>query len=207
MKRVKLHFYLSMFLATLSLFSVGFASWVVSDNAIASTSGMIVVDDVLRHNDYITCGSGGITKFSYFKTGFVDKEGNISTTGNIKTNLTIKIENCQDKFKDCNTLEVHLSLESKDISVFNSPENILLTVEIKNGEDIIATSSSGILDNMHLAIFDISGFQSLNDDIELSVVYTFTILNQDYYTTQIYPILLQNSFNFVLSAKLTGKAV
>jgi len=206
MKRIKLHFYLSMFLATLSLFSVGFASWVASDNAIVSTSGMIVVDDVLRHNNYITCGSGCITKFSYFKTGFVDENGNISTTGTIKTDLTIKIDNCKNKFADCNTLEVNLNLESEFISIFNNP-GISLSVEIKNGDQTIATSSAGILDNMHLAIFDISNFQDLEEDVELNVVYTFTIIDQEYYTNTVYDALLQNKFNFVLSAKLTGKVV
>ena len=58
--------------------------------------------------------------------------------------------------------------------------------------------------------------------ITLKVVYTFTVINTvdtpyteyykgapyaNYFASTIYPVLLRENFNFVLSAKLTGKVV
>ena len=206
MKKVKLTYYLVMLLALISLVSVGFASWSVTDDFSTSTSGMIVVEDVMKANDYIVCDSSNVTKFGFFKTGFVDSVGKISNIGTISTTLTINIDNCKKKFSDCNTLEIDLSLESEHLSIFNSVGNLEMSVELKNGENVITTNNTSG-NKIYLSIFDLSGFKSLYNEVTISVVYTFEIKNNEYYTTTVYPILLRETFNFVLSAKLTGKVV
>ena len=130
MRRIKMKFYLVMFLATLSLISVGFASWVASEGMTAYTSGMIVVDDVMKVNNYITCDSGNITKFGFFKTGFIDKNGNISTIGTIEAELSVNIKNCKSKFGNCNTLQVVLNLESESLEIFNVKDKLEMNIGI-----------------------------------------------------------------------------
>lgn len=205
MKKVKLTYYLVMLLSLISLVSVGFASWTVTDDFSTTASGMIVVDDVMKVNDYITCSSN-VNKFAFFKTGFVDETGKVSNVGTIETTLTVNIANCKKKFPECNTLEIDLSLESEYLSLFNSVGNLEMNVELKNGEDVITTTNTSG-DKLYLSIFDLSDFKSMADKITINVVYTFEIKNIEYFKTNVYPILLRQSFNFVLSAKLTGKVV
>lgn len=220
MKRNKVHFYLVMFLATLSLFSVGFASWVASEGMTTSTSGMIVVDDVMKVNNYITCDSGNITKFSFFKTGFIDSEGNISTIGTIETKLNVNIKNCKSKFGDCNTIAVVLNLESESLGKFNFENKLEMNigiseeyskVQIKVEEPTTNTKlystafSINYLDPEDASIIDFK--EIAEDTITISVVYTFEIKDAQYYTDEVYDELLKSNFNFILSAKLTGEVV
>lgn len=213
MKRNKVHFYLVMFLATLSLFSVGFASWVASEGMTTSTSGMIVVDDVMRYNEYITCSSGKITDFSYF--GFVDIEGNISTTGTLTTTVTVIMDTCNEEFNDCDTLEVNLILESDDLALLNN-DKIVFTPKVytiyegegseKNQELTGVNSSINPNDDtIYGLIFNLPLDES-TVDLELTLVYTFTIQENgfDYYSQTVYPALKDENFNFAITAKLTG---
>ena len=195
-----------MLLSLISLVSVGFASWTVTDDFSTTASGMIVVDDVMKVNDYITCDSSNLTKFGYFKSGFVNEKGEISNIGTIATSITINISNCKKKFPECNTLEIDLSLESKYLSLFNSVGNLEMNVELKNGEKVITTTNTSG-DKLYLSIFDLRNFKSMSDKVTINVVYTFEIKNIEYFKTNVYPTLLRQSFNFVLSAKLTGKVV
>ena len=206
MKKIKLTYYLVMLLSLISLVSVGFASWTVTDDFSTTASGMIVVDDVMKVNDYITCDSSNLTKFGYFKSGFVNENGEISNLGTIATSITINIANCKRKFNDCDTLEIDLNLESEYLSLFNSVDNLEMSVELKNGDDVITTTNTSG-DKLYLSIFDLRDFKSMSDKVTINVVYTFEIKNLEYFKTNVYPILLRQSFNFVLSAKLTGKVV
>lgn len=218
MRRIKIRFYLVMFLATLSLISVGFASWVASEGMTTSTSGMIVVDDVMQVNKYITCDSGNITKFGFFKTGFIDKNGNISTIGTIEAELTVNITNCKAKFSDCNTIAVVLNLESEYIETFNVVDklemgigiseeysNIQINVEEPTSNTKLHSTSFTInyLDTENASNIDFN--KITNETITISVVYTFTIKDKEYYTSTVYDALLKEEFNFILSAKLTGE--
>ena len=227
MKKVKLTYYLVMLLSLISLVSVGFASWTVTDDFSTTASGMIVVDDVMKVNDYITCSSN-VKKFGFFKTGFVDEAGKVSNVGTIETTLTVNIANCKKKFPECNTLEIDLSLESTNIGVFISEGNSTISLKISditNGNDKEIPINEDYLtssEKLFFAIIDINNFQSMASPITLKVVYTFTVINTidtpyteyykdapyaNYFASTIYPVLLRENFNFVLSAKLTGKVV
>lgn len=206
MKKIKMHSYLVIFLATLSLISVGFASWVASNGMTTSTDGMIVVEDVMRVNEYITCSSGDITKFDFFKTGFVigkDNEGKsiISTTGTITAKLSINIANCKAKFGDCNTLEIDLSLESDKIELFNSGTDASISFEISDNRFEIDENYKTV--SPYVKIMYLDNFNSISGDIEVTVTYIFTV-DQEYYKETIYPALLEDDFKFILSAKITG---
>lgn len=206
MKKIKMHSYLVIFLATLSLISVGFASWVASNGMTTSTNGTIIVEDVLKVNEYITCSSGDITNFSFFKTGFIigkDSDGKsiISTTGTITAKLSLNIENCKSKFSDCNTLEIDLSLESDYIALFNSGTDSSISFEISDNRFEI--DNEYITLSPYVKIMYLDNFNSISDDIEVTVTYTFKV-DQEYYKEKIYPALLEDDFKFILSAKITG---
>ena len=218
MRRIKMKFYLVMFLATLSLIRVGFASWVASEGMTTSTSGMIVVDDVMKVNNYITCDSGNITKFGFFKTGFIDSDGNISTIGTIETKLNVNIKNCKSKFGDCNTIAVVLNLESESLGIFNVENKLEMNIGISEEYSNVQIKVEEPTTNtkLHSTSFSINyldsedesniDFKNIdNDTITISVVYTFEIRDINYYTTTVYRELLENDFNFILSAKLTGE--
>ena len=203
MKGLKFRFYVVMILATLSLVSVGFASWIASESISESVNGLIVVEDVRKVNEYITCSSEDITMFRFFKTGFVNSDGSISTTGNITANLTIDLDTCGSEFSDCNTLEVQIDLMQENFALFNSQGNLTKTVIVKKGSETI-TSLTTTNETMCVTTFDVP---ITSGDVEIQVVYSFTIENLDYYKTNVYPKLLNDEFNFILSAKLTGKKV
>ena len=218
MRRIKMKFYLVMFLATLSLISVGFASWVASEGMTTYTSGMIVVDDVMKVNNYITCDSGNITKFGFFKTGFIDKNGNISTIGTIEAELSVNIKNCKSKFGNCNTLQVVLNLESESLEIFNAKDKLEMNIGISEEYSYVQIKVEEPTSNtkLHSTIFNINYFDSNdpsiidfneidNETITISVVYTFEIKNTQYYTDEVYDELLKSDFNFILSAKLSGE--
>ena len=203
MKGLKFRFYVVMILATLSLVSVGFASWIASESISESVNGLIVVEDVRKVNEYITCSSEDITMFRFFKTGFVNSDGSISTTGNITANLTIDLDTCESEFSDCNTLEVQIDLMQENFALFNSQGNLTKTVIVKKGSETIASLTT-TNETMCVTTFDVP---ITSGDVEIQVVYSFTIENLDYYKTNVYPKLLNDEFNFILSAKLTGKKV
>ncbi len=203
MKRIRLRYYLIILLATLSLTSVGFASWLVSDSATASTNGLILVEDVLKVNDYITCSSGDITSFKFFKTGFVTSDNSISTTGTITVNLSINLDECKKKFSDCNTIEVELDMIQENLAIFNSEGNISFQTKVMNGSAEI-TSKHTTNDTLSITEFDLENTSGV---MTVTIIYTFTIENVEYFKSTVYPHLLQEDFNFIMSAKLTGKEV
>ncbi len=206
MRRLRMQYFILIILSFMSIISVGFATWVTT-NDIAATdeiTGIIEVEDVLKSNDYITCETNQISKFGFFKTGFVDKDGNVSSIGKINIPIIINIENCKNKFKNCTALEIDLSFESKNLYLFNSENNLTLSMTVLKDELEIESSQTSNNTTL-LSIFDISNFNDLSNNITIYAIYNFQILNKDYFVNTIYPELLKEDFNFNLSARLSGK--
>ena len=84
MKSSKLKYYITMILISLSLISIGFASWTISNDVKIKDDSIIIVDDVMKYNDYL---SYTLTPFSYYKTGFVSNTGELRTIGADTVNL------------------------------------------------------------------------------------------------------------------------
>ena len=203
MKKIKLTYYLVMLLSLISLVSVGFASWSVTDNLETSVSGMIVVDDVMKVNDFIVCDSENVESFKYYKTGFV-KNGQISNVGTITASITVNIEKCKTTFKDSNTLVIELYLESDILPLLNSNE--ISTGVVINGTEINPGDKND--GKICFVIYELEDIDTISSNIiNLDVTYTFTIKegSNQYFADNVYPILLHDSFNFTLSARLTGE--
>ena len=202
MRGNKFKYYLVIILASLSLTSVGFASWIVSDTITESTSGLIIVEDVLKANDFITCSSEDITKFGFYKNGFLDADSNILTTGNVNALFTIDLDECKNEFKDCNTVAVEINMSQDNLYLFNSTK-LSMTIEVKQGESIISSRTTY---NNSLSVTSFS-LPITSGSVEVQITYIFEINDLEYFRNTIYPILLNEDFNFVLSAKLTGEKV
>ena len=92
MKSSKLKYYITMILISLSLISIGFASWTISNDVKIKDDSIIIVDDVMKYNDYL---SYTLTPFSYYKTGFVSNTGEADTVNlfnNADLPLTVSIK-------------------------------------------------------------------------------------------------------------------
>lgn len=50
MKSSKLKYYITMILISLSLISIGFASWTISNDVKIKDDSIIIVDDVMKYN-------------------------------------------------------------------------------------------------------------------------------------------------------------
>lgn len=209
MKKIKMHSYLVIFLATLSLISVGFASWVASNGMTASTSGMIVVEDVLKVNEYITCSSGDITEFSYF--GFIDNNGNISTSGKLTAKVTINMAKCKSEFSDCNSIEFNLVLFSENLSVFKNTDKMSFSASIFNtdneGNKTTKITSTGSTSDDGKE-YTLKFYMDNDSDMMLNLIleYNFEIEEDgfDYFSQTVYPILKEDAFSFSVMGKLTG---
>lgn len=215
MKSIKLRFYLVIFLAMVSLISVGFATWVATNEVITTAEGAVIVEDVLKTNNYITCSSEDITKFSYFDTGFVNDDGSISTTGSIVSIVNVNMDTCKVQFKDSDTLAIELALEYSELSLFKTDGMEMLVEVVELDEDnkpIITNTCVGCEEPLsnskkYITPLYIDDFKDLSGSVKIQITYTFKIIDMDYYQEKILPILRTEEFNFVVSARLTGAEV
>lgn len=198
MRKLRIQYSIFIILAFLSIMSVGFASWVTANDSSFSFNGSIVVDDIQDNNNYITCNNLKI--FKYFKTGFVDENNEIVKNGSISFDLVINNKNCKTKFTDSTDLEISLQLESNNLNLFHSD---IISMEVKKDN---ATQNPLLSSDQTICVLPITitNFKQERDTITLKIEYLFTITNLDEFSNTVYPILLTNDFNFVLSAKLTG---
>ena len=205
MSKIKLTYYLVILLSLISLVSVGFASWSITDDLSTDVSGMIVVDDVMKVNDYITCDSSNLTKFGYFKTGFVNENSEISNVGTITTSIVINADNCKKKFGDSDLLQIYLYLQSDYLSWFYN-DYMEMSIELKYKDNTTPISSTQVFDNeLHSTNFNVNISELNGSNITIDVIYTFRIIDNSYFSKYVYPILLRDNFNFILSAKLIGE--
>lgn len=198
MRRLRLQCTILIILACLSIISVGFASWVTANDTTFSFNGSIVVDDIQDNNNYITCNNLKI--FKYFKTGFVNENNEIVKNGSISFYLVINNKNCKAKFTDSTDLAISLQLESNNLNLFHSD---IISMEVKKDNEPQNPLLSFDQTICVLPI-KITNFKQEKDTITLKIEYLFTITNLNEFSNTVYPILLTNDFNFVLSAKLTG---
>lgn len=198
MRRLRLQCTILIILACLSIISVGFASWVTANDTTFSFNGSIVVDDIQDNNNYITCNNLKI--FKYFKTGFVNENNEIVKNGSISFYLVINNKNCKAKFTDSTDLAISLQLESNNLNLFHSD---IISMEVKKDNEPQNPLLSFDQTICVLPI-KITNFKQEGDTITLKIEYLFTITNLNEFSNTVYPILLTNDFNFVLSAKLTG---
>lgn len=124
----KFKIYLYIILCMISLVSVGFSSWTIYGLDEELVEQTITTDNVINSKDYITCTS--IESFDYSQYGYLDKNGRITSEGNIVVKYSINLKKCKELFSE-NSLVMILRLQYSD----NFRTNLNLFNEIKSTSD------------------------------------------------------------------------
>ena len=182
MKSSKLKYYITMILISLSLISIGFASWTISN-------------DVKIKDDSIT-----LTPFSYYKTGFVSNTGELTNDGIISVELVVNIDNCKTKFTS-SSLELELTLRTigaDTVNLFNNAD-LPLTVSINgtvlNDSQVTKNNTSAVT---KYVINDLS-----QSSLTLRFEYKLTKNDSLNFQEIIYNTFYNKEVYFGLSAKIT----
>lgn len=197
MKSSKLKYYITMILISLSLISIGFASWTISNDVKIKDDSIIIVDDVMKYNDYL---SYTLTPFSYYKTGFVSNTGELTNDGIISVELVVNIDNCKTKFTS-SSLELELTLRTigaDTVNLFNNAD-LPLTVSINgtvlNDSKVTKNNTSAVT---KYVINDLS-----QSSLTLSFEYKLTKNDSLNFQEIIYNTFYNKEVYFGLSAKIT----
>ena len=197
MKSSKLKYYITMILISLSLISIGFASWTISNDVKIKDDSIIIVDDVMKYNDYL---SYTLTPFSYYKTGFVSNTGELTNDGIISVELVVNIDNCKTKFAS-SSLELELTLRTigaDTVNLFNNAD-LPLTVSINgtvlNDSQVTKNNTSAVT---KYVINDLS-----QSSLTLSFEYKLTKNDSLNFQEIIYNTFYNKEVYFGLSAKIT----
>ena len=197
MKSSKLKYYITMILISLSLISIGFASWTISNDVKIKDDSIIIVDDVMKYNDYL---SYTLTPFSYYKTGFVSNTGKLTNDGIISVELVVNIDNCKTKFTS-SSLELELTLRTigaDTVNLFNNAD-LPLTVSINgtvlNDSQVTKNNTSVVT---KYVINDLS-----QSSLTLSFEYKLTKNDSLNFQEIIYNTFYNKEVYFGLSAKIT----
>lgn len=168
MKR-KYIIFLMYVLTSVCLFSIGFSSWTIVQNASVSTTGNIEASDMFNYDDFIYF-DGDIQGFKYCSTCFLNEDLSKSTyydsdldkefnRGTCTINLQLRTENCSIQFNDKDSIRVEVELKLKDsyeYNIFDSTIDISNTV-LLNGA-IAPSSIEEIQEGSYKLIFVYSNY-------------------------------------------------
>lgn len=195
MRRLRIQYFILIMLSFLSIISVGFATWVTTnDSALTSDiTGIIEVEDVLKSNDYLEVIPESL---KYYKTGFVDEKGRITNVGEMKVDITLKLDKCKETFSAYPNLKISLQVLYSDNAFYLINNNdITLIVNVINA----TRKDNTISNNLCTTGIDVENFQTLSN-ITITVIYKFTSSMEDF--SPVFESLKQSSF--IYSARITG---
>lgn len=196
MKSSKLKYYITMILISLSLISIGFASWTITNDVKIEDDNIIIVDDVMKYNDYFECK---LTPFSYYKVGFVASDGQITNEGIINVEIVVDTNKCREKFSTTK-LEFELTLRTigaADVNLFNNPD-LPLTVSVNNNvltdSEVTKNNTSSVTKYI---ITDLS-----QSSLTLNFEYKLTMNDMSNFEETIYNTFYDKEVCFGLSVKI-----
>lgn len=201
MKSSKLKYYITMILISLSLISIGFASWTISNDVKIKDDSIIIVDDVMKYNDYL---SYTLTPFSYYKTGFVSNTGELTNDGIISVELVVNIDNCKTKFTS-SSLELELTLRTigaDTVNLFNNAD-LPLTVSIVYSLNATVLNDSQVTKNNTSAVTKYVINDLSQSSLTLRFEYKLTKNDSLNFQEIIYNTFYNKEVYFGLSAKIT----
>ena len=202
--------YILMFmylLTSVCIFSIGFSSWTIVQNATIDTSGNIIAEDIITDSDYIRIEESLSTSLKYYETGFIDDSNNVTLIGTMNITYTIDLYNCKEMYgTDVSDLIVLVTLESNVYNLFSVVEE---NATIKHGDTSIAYTrlSDSVQDpDKYVLSFTLSNV--LDNVVEgneyaFTVYYEFKASDYNYYKTNIYPNIGKVKFN--ASALINGE--
>lgn len=216
---LKLKFSIMMFLASLTIFSVGFASWSIASNTTTSnTSGTFLVDNVMNHKDCIYMENGTPICFNYGEKGFVDEDNHYVKRGSVSANYMVNLALCKEIFSEFDSLKIKIILEyDKEIVTYNIFETIegkfSFTPNVEYQDNVITDYEiTGINDYQYTISFNLIDVLKNYDTnssstCELTVNYNWLIEDSNYFQKYIFSDLYNNGedkLSFTISATIEG---
>lgn len=197
---------LLMILMSISMFSIGFASWtIVNPLDEASSAGTFESDDVIRFDDYITYSDVELLKYN--KDGFVGDNPYVST---IKSTITVDIIKCKEVFGDLSTIQIKVNLKYAEIpngtsnvdylpifgkittNAYKDNSNLKITTTIKESEycEVVLTLTGNQLSQSTYS-FDLAYTLAL-DETYFDLDYKTPLLHMSYPIFSMSAVLLLN---------------
>lgn len=110
-------------LCLLSLVSIGFASWTITESAEEMVYGSMHTDNVINSDEFIRLDTSkgdienpGVKCFEYKEFGFLEEDGtNVTSTGYIYTYYVLDLEKCYNLFaSEFKSIELTINLKYAD---------------------------------------------------------------------------------------------
>lgn len=200
----KLKFSIMMILASLAIFSVGFASWsIVGNSPTNNVFGTVEVDNVINSNDYITTNA---EIFEYYNDCFVlvtrDDSGNIldvvtSNIGYITIHISINLIRCKEIYNNMNNLVIDTTLKYYESSTVALLSSVFLTNMYINSVGNESTSKT-YSSNAATATYQISNvWENDNTTLELDFIFEFTVNDNSFFEE-----LMNQNINLLYNVKM-----
>ena len=217
--------YLIMLLCMMSSFSIGFASWTISEKDSTQIQGNVDVQNVINSIDYIkpdvTKGdnASGIDWFDYEETAYLNDDGmTYNDTGYIDAYFLIDIQKCKQLFGSYNSLEVVLTLKylndnKTDLNIFVDHSNKDGKRSLKNTVNCASetyTSAHAVVNRSYVVTItfeDILIKYAKNNtatDIAFNIQYALFATTGVYFNNNIYKYLEQDNVDFALNVQIRG---
>lgn len=221
--------YILMFmylLTSVCIFSIGFSSWTIVQNATIDTSGNIVAEDIVSDDKYIYLNTklgddeNGIDVFEYYDRCFItyvkDENGvslpTESNTGELILHYVIDLKTWKEDIEDTkeNTFTTKFTLgftstdENFNILSYLSGNPTVTTSVPNEISDFTNSTSCSFTLNMDLS----SALSAYKEDDEstryiyLEIKYIFNHAIGTTFTSDIYNHIIKEDFNFVIKAEI-----
>ena len=183
-------------LCCLTMVSIGFSSWVISDPSTTTTvDGTLEADSIIDNRKYVSKVSEDI--FSYNEHGFI-QNGYYSNTGNIFITYNINPQACVSYFDSLNEPceGLYLELKAEYANGFTSTYDIFknsslkLEYKINDGEYLNNFEVANISNYTVVSKFKLDSSYLSSSSLNITYKYTFTIKMGSNFTNNAYDKLL-----------------
>lgn len=158
--------------------SISFGMWTISAPSGTSSNAATQAEKALNTTDFIyydtTKADGeGIECFSYYKTGFLDSTGALTTTGELSVYYIIDFDKVKQDLNDYDNLTFYFTLKngtSSDQTKFNSYLSNVSTSVYKDSE----TTPLTLTNNTTSITYTSAQLNSMSGTQTLQIKYVFT---------------------------------
>ena len=199
--------FISIIFVFVTIISVTFGMWTISNSNGGFQNFISKAEKAINTNEFIyydtTKGNGeGIDCFSYYKTGFLNSDGSLSTKGTLKVYYIIDFDKAKQEFGEYDNLNLYISLQNGNNSnstKFNSFLQNVTTNVYKNSETtpLTITNYSALITFTKDQLNSLSGTQTLEISFEFSASTTGSSFESNIYNNL-------KDINFKVETKAEG---
>lgn len=217
--------FLMMILALLCLTSIGFASWITSNDLVQkSVNSQILVDDVVtnKNNGCIFLKDNTINSFEYGEKGFIDNKSLFVKKGNINADYIVNLALCKQTFSEFNSLKIKIVLSyNKQLVSYNLFESIeqklTFTSSVNYQNNPISNYTTNLITDINDYRYEISlnlidVLKNYDEGVassELIIQYEWLIEDTLYFKSYVFPDLYdidnnKSNLEFSINAIIEG---